>query len=605
MIKPDRSVIPALTPEQEARARFLTPLLDAARQYVNKAAQASLEVERVQRGGRPVTPGERTRLNSLIKEQADLGLAFQQPLAQYLTEQAQAQFPNDEDKRLEYLKKADPIFPVGRLIDMEALGRFIRDEISAAAKTAARQKEIAETQGAVYLRIRATHAEPGRPEAPLHVQPYDKFEEGNVEQEPAVSFKLTDEDRTRLQQSLKVASDAAQFVRDVRNSESGLRKDAGAFLASLRSDLGKLRQAVDNLADLDAAIKKLANIVEQAGDSTALTEEQKKRIGDFKIYLEELKRDVNTVREKARPATQPAGRPNEIDTLLRAADDLSGDLVQAAELAMRHATEFPQRLKDLQSLLSGVQVDDAIRPLVETVAPNAVADWNRLVSKSLGAYPALVQTVKSLAAGTRPAQLVDALAGLSDDPDVYDMPFEDAPDGTMSLARNIPRGPEIVRVETQLVSKDTDGRRRVLRELPDREFAVDKFGLVSKWSGNLIFVKREGEGETGDPKINFDPAPGLSWTLHYVPLTGETSSAGDKAWKFLNPGAGLSLAALDFEDKGVQLGIGVHLTLFNDLLQLGYGYNLNAGSDPQYIFIGIGFTEGINQLSGMFGGNSP
>ena len=104
--------------------------------------------------------------------------------------------------------------------------------------------------------------------------------------------------------------------------------------------------------------------------------------------------------------------------------------------------------------------------------------------------------------------------------------------------------------------------------------------------------------------MRFDPAPALGWTLHYIPLTEDTSRPRDKTWKFLNPGAGLSIAALDFEDKGPQIGIGVHLTLFNDLLQIGYGYNLNASSDQRYVFIGIGFTEGINQLGGMFGGKA-
>jgi hypothetical protein len=51
----------------------------------------------------------------------------------------------------------------------------------------------------------------------------------------------------------------------------------------------------------------------------------------------------------------------------------------------------------------------------------------------------------------------------------------------------------------------------------------------------------------------------------------------------------------------VQIGVGAHLTLFHDLLQVGYGYNLNAEGDKEYFFLGIGLVQEFKEIGGLFG----
>ena len=612
-IKPSRSVLPPLTPEQDQRARLLTPLLDAARQYVEKAAQVSLQIEKAQRSAQKLKPAEESHLQLLIKEQADLGDKVFDPLTKYVSEQAMLLLPDDEDSQVDFIKtKTEAILPEGNLLDMEALGLFIRDEILAAASTAELHKKIAVTQGAVYLRVRATHAEPGQAEAPLHVRPYDKHDEGNVTQEPAVSFRLSDNDRKRLRDDLALAADAAEFVRDVRNSESGLRKDLSDSITLLRGNFQTLKTSLGKLGNIDAVVEKLIDLSTSAAAENSLNEEQRQTITDFRNYLTELKQDVGRLQvfftnEKIKSYETAGDRQTEVEVLFNAADGISDDLIKNIKNAGRLSTELSRQVKKLGTALRGIETRDSIKPLVEAITSNALEKLEVLAAETLDRYPVLTEKIKSLATSVRlqPSEMVRTLEGLSDDPNLFEMPVENAPDGSMSLARNIRRGLEIVKVEAELITKDVDGQRRVYRELPTQEFSVDKFGLISKWSGNLIFVDRKGAGQPGDPQINFDPTPALGWTLHYAPLTEKTSSGWDKTWKFLNPGAGVSIAALDFEDKGTQIGIGAHLTFFNDLLQVGYGYNLNAISDRRFVFIGIGISEGINQLGGLLGAGAP
>ena len=44
----------------------------------------------------------------------------------------------------------------------------------------------------------------------------------------------------------------------------------------------------------------------------------------------------------------------------------------------------------------------------------------------------------------------------------------------------------------------------------------------------------------------------------------------------------------------MELGVGGVFTLFGDILQFGYGYNLQVDSDNEYIFIGLGITQLLN-----------
>ena len=95
----------------------------------------------------------------------------------------------------------------------------------------------------------------------------------------------------------------------------------------------------------------------------------------------------------------------------------------------------------------------------------------------------------------------------------------------------------------------------------------------------------------GEKENNFVAAPAVSYTYRY--RSREQSRSGE-IWNFFNPGLGLNAAALNFQSGGVELGVGGVFTLFSDILQFGYGYNLQVDSDNEYIFIGLGIAELLN-----------
>ena len=51
-----------------------------------------------------------------------------------------------------------------------------------------------------------------------------------------------------------------------------------------------------------------------------------------------------------------------------------------------------------------------------------------------------------------------------------------------------------------------------------------------------------------------------------------------------------------------EIGLGAHVSLFDDLLSIGYGYNLLADNDHTYYYLGIGVLEAINTVGGLVSG---
>lgn len=112
-------------------------------------------------------------------------------------------------------------------------------------------------------------------------------------------------------------------------------------------------------------------------------------------------------------------------------------------------------------------------------------------------------------------------------------------------------------------------------------FYVEAYGAYLQARGGLLFVDPRG---SGGRNINFDPVVGLGYFYHY-------GVKGSSFWnRTLNPGIGVAFSMLDFDDnRRFELGAAATLTLFNDLLWVGYGRNFQARTD--YFYLGINPTS--------------
>jgi hypothetical protein len=152
--------------------------------------------------------------------------------------------------------------------------------------------------------------------------------------------------------------------------------------------------------------------------------------------------------------------------------------------------------------------------------------------------------------------------------------------------------------------------------------AIKKYGAKIQWSPSLLFTRRLGVAEATPPtgsttahlnRVNFAPSPGMTFGVAYF-KRGQSSR--DKLMRALGPGLGMNVTFMNFNDPSfdlatskfvntsgtnVQVGAGVIGSLFDNKLQVSYGWNLNVEHRRNYFGVGFGFIEIGKELSKFIG----
>lgn len=139
-----------------------------------------------------------------------------------------------------------------------------------------------------------------------------------------------------------------------------------------------------------------------------------------------------------------------------------------------------------------------------------------------------------------------------------------------------------------------------------------KFGLHMKVTDSLMFIKRLGVNDSartaGVETFNFGPAPGVTFGGTYW-------ARKNGLVRFLQPGVGVNVLftkwgdpALDISTgqfvKGtkasdIQTGMGAQFSLFNNVLQFTYGWNLQADQKRSYVGIGVSFVNVATKIGSL------
>jgi hypothetical protein len=141
-----------------------------------------------------------------------------------------------------------------------------------------------------------------------------------------------------------------------------------------------------------------------------------------------------------------------------------------------------------------------------------------------------------------------------------------------------------------------------------------KFGLRAKASDTVMFVKRLGVGKTdvtnGINEFNFGPSPGVVY--------GGTYFARDCAiMRFLQPGVGVDVLFTKWDNPAfdiatgkfvpgtqgsdIQIAVGGQISLFDGVVQAGYGANLQVDRKRQYFSLGFSFINLTSKIAGLVG----
>jgi hypothetical protein len=385
--------------------------------------------------------------------------------------------------------------------------------------------------------------------SPIHLKDYDKVVEGEERSFPRRQFVL--DKRTR--EALAAAQELANFARQlgsgtlmdqVRSSFSSVRERTGSLFKRLQLEVFEAR-----LADL---VKKLQEV------GTSNVAEILGEVRQIQYLVAPLSRSV-ILKQK----TESAG-------LLKLADAIDGFSKSISknilELPNRLAS-LDNRLKDLLVAQPGILESSVVDFFIgfrksmvqETTALNKLVNGFARVAQVLSVSGDVTETVAELV-----PREVGASESLDTELNLKKIEGERHP------------GDKVV-VQIKLLHADPGSTEDELIEETKQTFRVEAYGGYIEPSGALVFV---------DPRsaisrhISFEPTLALSFNYKY-------GMRGSSFWNHvLNPGVGVGFSLLDFDDnKKFELGISANITLFNDLLNLGYGRNIQAKAD--YFYIGF------------------
>ena len=128
-----------------------------------------------------------------------------------------------------------------------------------------------------------------------------------------------------------------------------------------------------------------------------------------------------------------------------------------------------------------------------------------------------------------------------------------------------------------------------------------RFGFRVKTTDSVLYLKRLNSSKVdGVAAVNFAPSPGVTFGGNYLVRKNRFVRA-------LRPGIGLNATFLNWKDptydpdankylpntrgSEVNIGMGVQVSLFNNILMFSYGANLQAEQSRWYYGIGLSFVQ--------------
>lgn len=508
----------------------------------------------------------------------------------------------------------DRALPAGQPFDPVVVAEILEGRFEFLVDELERDLESRSELGSLRLRVRAQVIPRGESEfyrAP--VLNYDRLATGGGLIKRAVTFNMSPGQAAELQRRFDATAEFASFVGEARDPNSDLRQSISRIESGLGEDLASLREALQEFVGgkwSEDKLEEIATFLEQVG----VAPERVAEVRAAKLVIEDTRAAiagllaVPTLLE-GHSVTQPA----QVVELFTSAQDAIGN----AENAIRDiGTNLDTVITGLAAIAEGL--DEAsrnqesraeARESLLAQGPNTLGALNELQSFLEQGYPRVWASIKAgvtaVINGRTELRLASELDLPPLDPNVLSRGLDQIVDADV-LVGDTPadRGDQVV-VFVELVRAAEGGEEEAVL-WSRRKLQVVRRGLSDTVDAHLIFANRSSEPGGDVSETNFEASPSASWTLHDRMLEDRPDAESwASAWNTIDPGLGINVAALSFEDS-VEVGAGAHVSFFGDLVQAGYGWNLNVDDDRGYWSLGIGLVElldiaGLGNIGGDLG----
>lgn len=453
----------------------------------------------------------------------------------------------------------------------------------------------------------------GGQETPLHLSGYDSEQADFPQPYEKIRMEPTEQDKKILKEIGTESAGLAAKLREAKSGQDALRVIGGQFA---ETHFGEVRKAVEELSgaltslntpNWDAKLSKLSSLqaetfglaeaefhsfISSASEVVMLRESISRELSAANADLAGIRRglsDANGLRSQGKP-----------DEFLIALLSVGGQAERtAATISGALAKTDMERLAALQkALISRV---DSVRRDAQQRARDAVSELFEPEASQIKSVVGKLATAVGAMKNAR-AELGEPLigqliaAGGGDLPDVdsaYVVPLGEARDTSFNVmeARGREEGDAIVYRLTLYRMKKADGAGALVQDgMPLEEvkvqFELKRYGMYSRPGGGVVFVSRV-RNPVGASPVRGQPAPSVTWVVQgrTWPKSGQQDSSD--FWETLRLAVGFHATTLNFGGSGAEMGVGPTISLFNDLLQGGYGRNLHVANSSDYWYLGF------------------
>jgi hypothetical protein len=419
-----------------------------------------------------------------------------------------------------------------------------------------RDFEATASQNGVYVQLGAWVED-----RPIHLEGFDTYPVGEHFVVERFNLALTEDQKKELANLAALS----KKVNAEGLSALNLWRTAGQILLEQIATKSKTGECITSLKTQFETDK--ADITKAAAAIQTQYLEAKTKIEDYVASLEKLKK-------KYEAGGTTAGMP--ADQFLIQTNDDTLSLISDTKQLKDTLTKAADTLKTMVEQLSGdaktriASLLAAVNACAKTAGDEAEA-WKQTI---LGQITALRTGSSFDRAALEFGDAVTKLA-LQDVPDSTSIPLTETGKRergdalTVKLAVGTPNGKRVVISEGDFVLYQT---------LP---YITLKVGLIFANPQGKDEATSGSGGTTATTGVkHFQTAPAYSVLLKRDSITNMFRNT------LLDPGIGINVSALDFNhDDTPELGVGLVVSAFRDIIQLGYGYNLPQGK--RYWFFGL------------------
>lgn len=488
--------------------------------------------------------------------------------------------PIDEGKLLELaLSTRDPLYT-----DVVSL---LADHINNVQEKLRAETSSLIQNNDITLNVWCIHSSKGKEPTAIHLNNYDNLEAGSFHIIDKVTFARTEEEDSHLKESVRFHEDLRRLIKDIGDKDSEIRQVfrelRDQFFSNLRDfenlfgtqDLQNLLDEIEEINALKDVLKELRTALKEffklKDEHVLLFEEFSRQRDASPLFLFELLSERIVRFKELKDRLSDIAKPDRINRI-RKLVEVTGTTLE--EMAI----SIPPRLAE--------KLDEFVKEKSQAWIASfsnleKILEKYDFFSDYIDAFKGLVERKSFI------TSISDEVSYIGDimPKEIRDIAFSETPPTAIDIPRTNRQENDIYKLYVRIYRKSSS----ILSK--EYSFRIKKYGTYSKWTGNLIFAK-------GEWQESFQPATSVSWILHHrsrpEERNGKIKGGGGVLGNVLNLGIGLNSVVFSTEGD-IEFGLGIAVTLLNDILQVGYGINFQRDNRRGYFFIGASLFDILSQ----------